>query len=357
VSTPRGEGGPEGPAAGRERRLRGAWWVPKRRELTEEQRRDVLSQLFFEGADRRPFLARFSILLALSVSIAVFGLAADSAPVVIGAMLVSPLTTPLMGLAASLVLGWPRRQLESILILAVATAGGIGLAWLAVWAVPEPASLTEKSGELLARTSPQLLDLGVAVLAGAAGAYVLIRREAVAALPGVAIAVALVPPLSTVGITLEIGRPDLADDALLLYLTNLAGVVLSASLVLLLNGVTPRPVAGRLPARTRVGIAGAALAVLVVAYPLTAVTRRTVKESIDRDDAVRIAERWAEGEEQTFLQLRRRSDDFVVVDVAGDRRPSPPGDLADQLSREFEEPVRVRVHWLKRTTLSAIGTP
>jgi uncharacterized membrane protein len=152
-------------------------------------------------------------------------------------------------------MGWPRRQLESLAIIVGGTAGAVALAFVALWLLPEPSVLTMQSGELLARTEPSLLDLGIAVAAGTAGAYVLIRREAIGALPGVAIAVALVPPLSAVGMTLELGEPALAREALLPYLTNVAGIVLAGALVLLLVGIRPHTVRGRFTRRVRIGVA------------------------------------------------------------------------------------------------------
>ncbi|MQA74919.1 MAG: DUF389 domain-containing protein [Solirubrobacterales bacterium] len=284
--------------------------------------------------------------------IAVLGLAEDSAPVVIGAMLVSPLTTPLLGLAAGLVMGWPRRQLESLAILVVATLGAIGLAWLALKVIPEPTAVTIQSQELLARTAPRLIDLGIAIVAGAAGAYVLVRREAIGALPGVAIAVALVPPISTVGMTLELGRADLADDALLLYLTNLAGIVLAASLVLLIVGMRPQlAVDNRRRNRVRVGIGAAALAVCCP-YPLGAVTADRLTEAVDHDDVTRIARGWA-ADAGLELGGTRVDGDSIHLDVSGPERPPPVGPLATRLGDALEGEVDVTVDWTKQRVLRA----
>ena len=89
-------------------------------------------------------------------------------------------------------------------------------------------------------------DLAIAVLAGTAGAFVSVRSEASSALPGVGIAVALVPPLAAIGMTLGIGDLDLAGGAILLYLTNLVGIILAASIVFTLAGFAAFSVA---PAR------------------------------------------------------------------------------------------------------------
>jgi uncharacterized hydrophobic protein (TIGR00271 family) len=330
-------------------------WLAFRRRLSDEQRRDVLGQLYAEGRERIPFLRRFTILLSLSVLIAVMGLASDSGPVVIGAMLVSPLTTPLLGLSGALVMGWPRRQLEALAVLVLGSLWAFALAYLALKAIPEPRAVTLQSEELLARTQPRLLDLGVAVVAGAAGAYVLVRREAVGALPGVAIAVALVPPLSAVGMMVELGQPELADDALLLYLTNLAGIVFAAAVVLLLAGWRPDTHDGRLPRGARLGLVLAALVVLAIAYPLGVVTSDRVADAVDRDDATRIAREWGDAN-----GLRIRAVDVaarhVRVEASGRTPPADVQDLADRIAAEFEQQVDVDVGWTRELQTTATGT-
>jgi uncharacterized hydrophobic protein (TIGR00271 family) len=330
-------------------------WKPFRRELTREQRRDIFNQLYAEGDGRLPFLRRFAILLTLSVLIAVMGLAADSGPVVIGAMLVSPLTTPLLGLSGALTMGWPRRNLESAAILVGGTIWAFVLAYVTLRLMPEPKAVTLQSEELLARTQPRLLDLGVAVVAGAAGAYVLVRREAVGALPGVAIAVALVPPLSAVGMLVELGKPELADDALLLYLTNLAGIVFAGAVVLLLAGMRPQTQDGRLPRRAKVGVALAAAMVALIAYPLEVVTRHGLAEAIDKDDATQLTHAWAakRGMRVDSVEIALHS---AHVEVAGPEPPPSTQALADDLAAAFEQEIDLTVDWTPERRTTAVGT-
>jgi uncharacterized hydrophobic protein (TIGR00271 family) len=341
----------------REGTLRGPWWYSERRSVTPEQRRDVLSQLFYEGPDLVPFLTRFALLLGMAILIALFGLAADSGPVVIGAMLISPLTTPILALATSLVLGQPRRQLNAFLILLGATIGGIAVAVLVSYVLPDPIRTTLASEQLLARTDPQLLDLAVAVVAGAAGAYILVRREAVSALPGVAIAVALVPPLTTVGMTLEAGQGSLAGGALLLYLTNLAGIVLAASVVMLLLGVAAHPTEGGFSRRVKFGLGTALAAVILVAVPLLEHTRRTFHESRDLGDAESYAERWLEGSGLTLGEVTLDGTDEITIEVFGPDPPPSPEPLAGDLARELEEEVMVGVRWTPVETTRVTAEP
>ncbi len=336
--------------------LRGPWWFRRPRELSGDQRHDLLAQVFFEGPERTRYLGRFAILLTLSILLAALGLAESSAPVVIGAMLVSPLTTPLMGLCTSLVLGWPRRMFESVAVLLGATVGGIALAYLVMLSIPEPQQVTIASEELLERTEPGLLDLAVAIAAGAAGAYVLVRKEAIGALPGVAIAVALVPPLATVGMMLELGEPALAGEALLLYATNLAGIVFAGAIVLVLVGVQPRRDGGKLPRETRIGIAGALIVALVLIYPLMVETRGRVVDAGDNDDAKRVAEDWIFGTGNEVRQVET-TDDKVDIEVAGPRPPPDARPLADDLAVEFEQEVEVTVRWIKEEITQVTAAP
>ncbi len=342
-----------GTGAGDDRaeQLRGPWWYSERRSVTPEQRRDVLSQLFYEGPDRVPFLSRFALLLSMSVLIALFGLARDSGPVVIGAMLISPLTTPILGLATALVLGHPRRQLSALATLVVASVGAIGLAVLVTYLLPDPRLTTLGSEQLLDRTRPDILDLAVAVLAGAAGAYILVRREAVSALPGVAIAVSLVPPLTTVGMTLELGRSDLAADALLLYLTNMAGIVLAAALVMILLGVGAHPLEGGLTRRVKIGLTTAAVGVILVAVPLIEHTRSIYEASSDRDDIESAATVWLAGTGAELGEVKLTEGNVVTIEVFGPEPPPDPEPLAASIAGALEEEqVELTVSWTPRQT-------
>lgn len=350
--------------AGRDRsrggpRLRGPWWFERPSELDAGERAELLDQLYFDGPDRAPFLRRFAVLLALSTLIATFGLAQDSIAVVIGAMLVSPLTTPLLGLSAGLVMGWPVRQLESLLILVIGTLGAIGLAWLTLKLLPEPTVITLSSSELLARTQPGLLDLGIALVSGGAGAYVLMRRQAIGALPGVAIAVALVPPLATVGMMLELGRSDLAGKALLLYLTNLVGIVLAGSLVMLVFGVRPTLKGdARVRRRIKIGLAGAALAAIAIAYPLGAETASRITEAVDEDDVTKAGEQWLAGTDLEIRDTRIDYDeDTVRFDVTGPQPPPSVDSLADDLAVHLGAEVKVTVGWTEEQLSTTIGSP
>ncbi|NRA98239.1 MAG: DUF389 domain-containing protein [Rhodobacteraceae bacterium] len=163
------------------------------------------SALRFEGASRRDYWRRFSALLALSVIIATMGLTRDSGAVVIAAMLIAPLMTPILGIAAAMMLGWTQRALRLFFIVFIAALASIALAMLVMFVADIPLGFTLPR-EVTARTDPGIEELIVALAAGAAGAYVQLNRKEISLLPGAAIGVALVPPLSAAGILLYFGE-------------------------------------------------------------------------------------------------------------------------------------------------------
>lgn len=182
----------------------------------------------------RPTLDYFTM-MALSTIIASLGLLLNSPAVVIGAMLVAPLMSPIVATGMAIVLGDPR-----FLRLAVgAVARGAALAIFVSFIVGLTRMSVPLTGEILARTEPNLLDLAVALFSGVAGAYALCRNDVSASLPGVAIAAALVPPLSSVGISLAAGHPQQALGALLLFMTNFVAMSAASILTFLLLGFRP----------------------------------------------------------------------------------------------------------------------
>lgn len=345
------------------------WWrrlVDLAVDTTPERRREIMDELLPEGKALRNYIYRFIILQSLSVLIALFGLLSDSAAVVIGAMLVAPLMRPVLGVAASLVTGRPIRRGASFVIVMAASAGSIFLAWAVTELLPLQ-FIDELPEEMLARTAPTLLDLGIALAAGAAGAYALVRREVSDALPGVAVAVALVPPLTTVGATFALGEPGLAAGALLLYLTNLTAIVLIGTLVFILTGFAPRGQMIRDERRIRQRVVTAAIAVVIISAPLAL---HTLSELIDQQDTYEAheeMERWLRGTglEVTDLEVSFEASltdtdnvrTLVDADVAGPEKPPPVNPLARDLAQKFGDNVTVSVRWTKREETSARANP
>ena len=281
--------------------------------------------------------------------IAAFGLLSNSAAVVIGSMLVAPLMTPILATSAALVSGQAARLAESFAILLGGTLVAIGVAWVVALIGAGPVTADELTDQLLARTSPGLLDLGIAIAAGAAAAYILTDRGVASALPGVAIAVALVPPLATAGIALQLGTNEQARGALLLFSTNLIAIVLSAAAVFIVTGFVDRDVVGFAAHRVRVGLAITVAAGIAVSVPLAIHTREIVDEERFERAVVDAVPLWdPEAEIVRVKTDRDGSQGTIELVIASPTDPVPAWRLAE-LVAEREGLAQVEVNLKHRS--------
>ncbi len=325
-------------------------------DLSASDRDAVFDQLFFEGTELMPYLGGFATLMVISVIIASLGLVGDSTAVVIGAMLIAPLMTPILALAASLVMAWPSRQLVAALIVLGGCAVGVAVAWLVSSVLPAERFVVLPN-ELLARTNPTLLDLGIGLAAGSAGAYVTVRTKAASALPGVAIAVALVPPVATIGILLQRGEGSLAAHAALLLLTNITTITLSAAVIFRATGLTPTARADRLRWRIRLGFVTALVAVAAVAYPLALGSADLIARAREQSTLEGQVDRWL-GHSRTQVQDIEvdQTDRFrVSIDVAGPDPPPPAQQLASILAHKLNHVVTLAVRYTPGSEQTAHG--
>lgn len=194
------------------------------------ERYEVVLQEISDGSEPA---RRFYIMVALSTMIASFGLITNSTAVIIGAMLVAPLMTPIFGIALALI------RSDGVLfgralkaeIAGVVAAVLMGVALGSVYPGLEPTS------EMIARTKPQLFDLLIAVFSGLAGAYALLDEKISPALPGVAIATAIVPPLANTGLCFALGEYAAGVGSFLLFFANFLSILLVASVAFGLFGM------------------------------------------------------------------------------------------------------------------------
>ncbi len=203
--------------------------------------RSVISRL--DRDDRKALVERveagarvgpdFIVMMILSSGLASLGLLEDSTAVVIGAMLVAPLMGPLIGGGLALMQGNIALFRDSMGATMMALL--VGLTVSIVVGVLNPGF--EPSLEVEARGSPDVLDLGIAVLSGFVAAYALGRPSVANTLAGVAIAAALVPPLCVVGIGFTNDRPEIAANSAILLLTNLVAITLAAAVAFALLGI------------------------------------------------------------------------------------------------------------------------
>jgi uncharacterized hydrophobic protein (TIGR00271 family) len=237
----------------------------------------------------------FWVLLTLAAVIAGAGVVADSTATVIGAMIVAPLMTPILGTALAVVLADRHQVVRSIVVVVAGAALVVLIGYLSGLLSPVP-EVAATNSQVASRVAPELVDLVAALATGAVGAFALVRPDVSDTLPGVAIAISLVPPLVVVGATLEAGAPDQAAGALLLFLTNVTAIIATSTATLLACRVRAvavaagRPV-GRLRARTAVVI-GALL--VAVAVPLGVGTYQTVRGQQVLTTAQPAVQRWAQ---------------------------------------------------------------
>ena len=253
----------------------------------------IHDQLLFDGPSAGRKLSRFWVLLVLAAVIASAGIETDSTATVIGAMIVAPLMTPIIGTVFSAVTGDRPNLLRSLGLTLSGSLVVVAIAWLCARLVPVPIT-AETNAQVAGRVHPDLVDLVAALATGAVGAFALIRADVSDTLPGVAIAISLVPPLCVVGFTFEAGAHGEAAGALLLFLTNVGAILLSGLIVASLYRVfevaaNAQPGVNRHAAATVVGVF---VAILLV--PLAISSARITRDTINRQNVAPIAEDWAQ---------------------------------------------------------------
>jgi len=197
------------------------------------ERFEVVHREISEGSE--PAM-RFYLLVTLSTLIASFGLISNSTAVVIGAMLVAPLMTPIFGISLALVRGEPGLLGRAVRAEVVGVAAAVTMSFVLGLFLGD----FEPTPEMLSRTRPVLFDLIVAVLAGFAGAYALVDEKISPALPGVAIATAIVPPLANSGLCIALGQVNAGLGSFLLFVANLLSILVVASITFVLSGMAKR---------------------------------------------------------------------------------------------------------------------
>ncbi len=294
----------------------------------------------------------YYVLTVLSALIAAFGLLANSTAVVIGAMIVAPLMGPIMGLALGLASG-NRKLAESSLLAEALGAGLCLLIALAIGRMPYTLGLTS---EILARTQPTIYDLVVALAAGAAGAYAMVDARVSGSLPGVAIAVSLVPPLAASGLCLGAGQEQLAAGAMILFLANFVAIQLAASTVFLLTGVATVNATRRTTPRQLIRRFGPSLlALVVVGWFLTRtllglLADHQLRDAIERELHTALAN--TPGTKLESLSIERRGLGADVSAVVLTPQPLEAEQVAD-LQRQLAGRLRVTPRLVVRSLSSA----
>ncbi len=312
-----------------------------------------LDDLFPEGEAFRSSTVTFVVLLAAAALIATFGLFADSVAAIIGAMVVAPLGGAIMAFAGAIVTARLRWQAITFVEVVGGAAMVVAIGYLVSFLIPDPITLNPS---IEARTAPGLLDLGVALAAGAAGAFVAARRTGSDALPGVAIAVSLVPPLAVVGICLELGQLDDAGGALILFLTNFAAIVVAACIVFALSGALPSRESLAERHHVRNGVMGAVVALVLISIPLVWRSAELSIATVRAQTGSPIVEAWI-GDRDLAVTAYAVVGQTVELHLSGPDAPGDPQVLATELAVAFGVPVTLDLVYVPSTHDVVQGSP
>jgi uncharacterized hydrophobic protein (TIGR00271 family) len=205
--------------------------IPLFQKASDEDIQDTLLQM----RDSSKTTSIFLTLMILSTLLATVGVFQDSIPSVVGAMILAPLMAPIISLSMGAARSDRKMIKNSMLTLFIGIVSALLFSSILTIFMP----LDVVTSQISSRINPNILDLFVAIFAGIAGAYASAKEEVAKSLAGVAIAVALVPPLCVTGIGLGWANLEIIYGSFLLFMTNLFGMVVSASLTFIILGFAP----------------------------------------------------------------------------------------------------------------------
>ena len=317
---------------GRFERVRG-WIQPSLTEVEQETLR-------WNARRQATITIDYVTLLGVSAILATLGLVQDSVAVIIGAMLVAPLLGPLSAMSIGLVTARTSLVRRGAITLGLGTFAAMVLSFLVGWILP----LAEPTPQMLLRGQPSLLDVGVAVASGLVGAFATARKDIPAALAGVAIAAALVPPLSTVGLGVAFGDAGLAGGALLLFLVNIASVVATGAAAFWWFGLRPveQDHATRRQLTSAVLAAGLLFVVVTATVGLVEAqrTERAARDDVEQELTI------SDDVELVDVEVEPLEDRTVVTVIVRSERDLTDAELRDaerQLANNLDTEVDLRV--------------
>jgi uncharacterized hydrophobic protein (TIGR00271 family) len=217
----------------------------------------------------------YFLMLTLANLIALTGLLINSTAVIIGAMLISPLMGPMLSFGFSFITGDKVIWQKSIRKITISVVGTILVAAFATFISP----LNDITNEILSRTTPNLYDLLVAFFAGTAGAAAICtKKNYLTIVPGVAIATAVIPPLSVTGFGLGIGNIFIATGGFFLFFTNFVAIVITSCTVFYFYGFRPGLANGMDKAQLRKRIVFLSVVLFAISIPLIYTLGKTISE-------------------------------------------------------------------------------
>lgn len=307
-------------------------------------------KLFFEGEKKTRSITNYFVMLTLATVIATYGVSSGSAATVIGAMIIAPLMTPIMASTLAMVLGSSHRMRRALMIVGLSILYIIGFAILLSYFISPIVIDFVINPEITSRDSPNLLNLFIALAAGAAGAFATSRQDVSDLLPGVAISVALLPPLSLVGIAISKAQWMSAGGAFTLFLTNFLAILFAGGIVLWISGVNVHQVSTGQAIKRKGAFEVAIIALIIVAILLGFNGYRTLEQDRDTALAQKSVDQWLEGTHYfvTKLSLNYQPEDImvngpahIVIVIAGDGELPGIDKLAQSLEGTLGYPVTI----------------
>jgi uncharacterized hydrophobic protein (TIGR00271 family) len=295
-------------------------------------------QLLFDGPEAGRKLSAFWVLLALAAMIASAGIVSDSTATVIGAMIVAPLMTPIVGTVFSVMSGDRANLLRCLGLIVAGSVLVIAIGYLFGKLVQVPIT-AQTNAQVAGRVHPDLIDLAAALATGAVGSFAVIRPDVSDTLPGVAIAISLVPPLCVVGLTLESGAHGQAVGALLLFLTNVGAILFSGIVVMAIYRVFEVATVDEPRVHRRLASIVVAVFVIVLMIPLGVSGAKITRETLNRENVAPVAEKWAHAADWQIVSVTSSEAGVDVRASGGLPEPSP-----DQLRKDLDAAGLGRVH-------------
>src|SRR6056297_829143 len=291
------EAGQDDPSLGVLRERRRRWW---HRHLASEERQRVMTELAIRRPDHGSF--RFAVMITLSVIVAVMGMSANSAAVVIGAMLLAPMMQPVLATAACIAMALFGKAVQAFGIVLFATVGSIVLAYV----LSALFGSGEIPNEVTSRTAPDIRDLVVALAAGTA---------------------------------------TFAWGAILLYTTNLIAIVYAGVVVFVLTGfVPPRRLANTFR-RSSLVAATVGVFVVAIALPLYGASTAAVERSEREIEALDIVSTWLGPTDRRQAPSVSFDGDRITVAVRSFDTPPDPEPLIADLQTRFGVGRIVSIEW------------
>jgi uncharacterized hydrophobic protein (TIGR00271 family) len=291
----------------------------------------------------------YYVLLFLSCLIATVGLYQNSVAVIIGAMIVAPLMGPVFGLSAGVLWGSGRTITEAITTLIKGTVLVVLVTGVLSFFIPSIV-ITD---EIVARSRPSFFDIIIAVSCGFIGAYAYVNKRVSSAIPGVAISVALLPPLCSAGIGIGLQQWDLAMGAGLLYAINLVGISLAALIVFYLVRLHPqsddKKEFFKAIRRALGSFFISLLFLLLICMPLVYFTATALQASLEKDMIYEVISDYQPGDEIYSFEIIPGDQKEIRIVLLHHAEYSPNIELIEsKLERKLKKPIKLKVYTINQ---------